>query len=62
MKRENRLRPCPFCGNKHVRITTGIKVGDKHHMVLCDKCMATVCFEEATSYLNCEKFWNKRFD
>ena len=62
MRGENRLRPCPFCGNKSIRVVTGIKVTEKHHMVVCDKCSAIVCFEEATKNLACEKYWNKRID
>lgn len=62
MNRENKLRPCPFCGNKYMRIMVGTKVGEKHHMVACDKCSAVIAFEEATTYLMCEKFWNRRVD
>lgn len=62
MNRQNRLRPCPFCGNKDIKVTTGIKVGKKHHMIVCDKCTAIVCFEEASLYLDCEKEWNKRYE
>lgn len=57
---KNDLRRCPFCGNKHVRIVIGMNVGEKHHMVTCDRCTATVSFEEATNYLMCESYWNKR--
>ena len=60
LKRDGALMPCPFCGNKYVRMITGIKVGTKHHMVACDRCEAIVHFEDASLYTSCEKKWNRR--
>ncbi len=57
---KNGLAPCPFCRNKEIRTIVGIGTGERHNMVVCDVCGATVSFEGKPQYLATAKAWNSR--
>ena len=59
-KYKNGLAPCQFCWNKEVRTIVGVGTGERHNMVVCDVCGATVSFEGKPQYLATAKAWNSR--
>lgn len=57
---ENRLKPCPFCGNKNVKKITAPLRGTQ--MFVCEKCGADVCFFGAEYEPKASEVWNRRAD
>ena len=53
------LRPCPFCGSKHVEAFTA-PMGT--HGVRCYNCGADVMFYGAGSEAKTREAWNRRAD
>lgn len=53
-----KLEPCPFCGNQPIVYAGDLQI----HMVLCDKCGATVSFQGNEERDKTITRWNRRDD
>ena len=42
MSAGDRLRPCPFCGNKEARLVSFVAMETKWYYAKCDKCHAQI--------------------
>lgn len=54
------LKECPFCGEKEVTTTQGIKGINAHYVIVCSFCGAITSFEGHMSKAACTKAWNRR--
>ena len=60
--KQNKLKPCPFCGSEVYIENILDDIGDAYYMVQCkndDKCGASSCFGECTKKEVIER-WNNR--
>ena len=54
----DKLKPCPFCGNRNVKIV--ISPLHSTNMFVCRKCGADVCFCGAEHQPKATEAWNRR--
>lgn len=55
---DEKLKPCPFCGNQKMEKRTAPFNGTQ--MFVCDKCGADVCFYGAEYEPKESRAWNRR--
>lgn len=55
-----KLKSCPFCGNRKMKLARGTVM--PLTMVICDKCGATVSFQNKEDMANTVLAWNRRVE
>ena len=56
----NKLKDCPFCGNRKVKTHSNVPTLKGLAMIVCDGCKATVSFGGKESEVEAIKAWNSR--